>query len=227
MKKSFVAGTVASAVLSSLAVMPLAQAHEAGDWLVRGGLTSVVPQDSSSNIVVGADLGVGVTVANDTQLSATIAYFLTDNWSLEAIAATPFQHDVNFSVADPLGTGDNLGDVTHLPPTLSVNYHFGDTNSTVRPYIGVGLNYTIFFDEQFSAANEQAGLADLSLDNSFGLAAQVGADWQLSERWIFNAAARWISIDTSATFNLNGAAGEVSDITIDPMVYTLSIGYRF
>ena len=70
--------------------------------------------ESTSNIVAGGtDLGVALNIDNDTQLGLNVAFFITDNINIELLAATPFKHDVNFSVADPLGTGNQLGEVTH------------------------------------------------------------------------------------------------------------------
>jgi outer membrane protein len=91
----------------------------------------------------------------------------------------------------------------------------------------LGLNYTIFFEEEFTNENQAIGLADLSLDNSFGLAAQVGADYMINDDWFINGSIRWIDIDTEASFSLNGTEGSVNSIEIDPWVYTVSIGYRF
>jgi outer membrane protein len=147
--------------------------------------------------------------------------------NIEVLAATPFSHDVSFAVNNPLGTGNQLGEVTHLPPTVTLNYYLNDSSSAFQPYIGVGLNYTVFFDEEFTGANSSAGLADLSLDDSFGIAAQVGIDYMLNENWFVNASVRWIDIDAEATFNLNGVEGRVGSIEIDPMVTMGSIGYRF
>jgi len=218
-----------SAICVSLAlVAPLAAAHQQGDWVVRGGLTTVAPDESSSNIIAGGtDLGVALNVDNNTQLGINVAYFITDNINVEVLAATPFTHDVNFSVSDPLGTGNKLGEVTHLPPTVTVNYYFNDASSAFQPYIGAGLNYTIFFDEEFTDANEDAGLDDLSLDNSFGLSAQLGMDYQIDKDWHINASVRYIDIDTEASFTVGGASGSVDDIEIDPWVYTISVGYTF
>ncbi len=204
-----------------------AVAFEKGDILVRGGFATVAPDESSSNINVGDDLGFGLTIDNNTQLGLTAAYFITDRVNVEVLAATPFTHDVNFAIDNPLGTGNQLGEVTHLPPTVTVNYYFNDPSSVFQPYVGAGLNYTFIYDEQFTGANEEAGLSDLSLDNSFGLAAQAGIDYQLSERWFLNAAVRWIDIDTEASFNLGDTRGSVRSIEIDPFVYAISLGYRF
>lgn len=219
---------IAATIIPLILAAPLASAHEAGDWVVRGGLTSVAPDESSSNIVVGGtDLGVGLTVDNNTQLGLNVAYFLTDRFNVELLAATPFTHDVNFSVTDPLGTGNKLGEVTHLPPTVSVNYYLNDPSSAFQPYVGAGVNFTLFFDEEFTSANEAAGLDDLSLDNSFGLSAQVGFDYQLNKTWHVNASVRYIDINTEASFNLSGTEGGVADIDINPWVYTVSVGYTF
>ncbi len=114
-----------------------------------------------------------------------------------------------------------------MPPSLTANYYFNDASSAFQPYIGAGINYTIFFDEEFTSANAGAGLSDLSLDNSFGLTAQVGMDYIVDKKWHVNASVRFIDIDTDATFKVGEADGVVSDIEIDPWVYTISVGYTF
>jgi len=218
-----------SALCLSLAlVAPFASAHQQGDIIVRGGFTTVTPDESTSNIIAGGnDLGVALTIDSNTQLGINIAYFVTDKINIELLAATPFKHDVNFSVNDPLGTGTKLGEVTHLPPTLTANYYFNDASSAFQPYIGAGINYTFIFDEEFTSANKDAGLSNLSLDNSFGLSAQVGMDYKIDTDWHVNASVRFIDIDTDASFNVGEASGSVNSIEIDPWVYTLSVGYTY
>lgn len=217
-----------SLLVINLLVGAQALAYEKGDWIVRAGLTSVVPDESSSNILLGGqDLGVGLTVDNNTQLGINLAYFLTDKINVELLAATPFTHDVNFSVTDPLGTGNQLGEVTQLPPSLLVNYYFFGADSPVQPYVGIGLNYTLFFDDNFTDENKATGLNNLSLDNSLGVTAQLGFDIPINDKWHINGSIRWIDIDTEASFNLNGTVGRVNDIEIDPFVYSILIGYTF
>lgn len=129
--------TLSALCLSVLMASPVALAHQQGDWIIRGGLTSVAPDESASNITAGgSDLGVSLTIDNNTQLGLNIAYFVTDNINIELLAATPFTHDVNFSLPDPLTTGNKLGEVTHLPPTLTANYYFNNPDSAFQPYIG-------------------------------------------------------------------------------------------
>lgn len=219
--------SVAAALFSATTI-----AYEKGDMLVRVGLTTVAPDESSSNIFVGGgDLGFGLNVDNNTQLGLNFAYFFTDNWNVEVLAATPFKHDVNVNT-NPLGL-EQLAEVTHLPPTVSANYFFADSGATFQPYVGVGLNYTIFFEEKFTSTNEDLGFSDLDLDASFGVSAQVGFDYMIDKVWLVNASVRYIDISTDATFTLNNtdlgaenASGNVT-VDIDPLVYTLSIGYKF
>lgn len=213
--------TKLAATLMVISLTGVANAHQAGDWLVRAGATQVAPDESSGNVfVAGVDLGVGVNVDSNTQLGLNFVYFVDNHWAIELLAATPFKHDIG------LNTVGELGSTKHLPPTLTANYYFSQSGAAFQPYIGAGINYTIFFDEEFTAANDSAGFADLSLDNSWGLSAQVGFDYQVDARWHINASVRWIDIDTEATFSLGGAEGSV-DVDIDPYVYTLSVGYRF
>ena len=228
-KKTVLSGSVLHGiVLASLVLSGSAMAYQKGDFIVRGGLTNVSPNDDASNIFAGgSDLGVSLSVGSNTQIGLNLAYFVTDNMNIEVLAATPFKHDVNFNVADPLSTGNQLGEVKHLPPSVTANYYFMDPSSAFQPYIGAGLNFTIFFDEQFTNANKTAGLTDLDLDNSFGLTAQLGADFKIDDKWHLNASVRYIDIDTEASFKVGEADGYVNDIQIDPTVITLSLGYIF
>jgi outer membrane protein len=218
MKKLMLSMAVTSVLLS--AVNP-AFAFEQGDWVIRAGLTSIAPDDSSNNVnVAGADLGVGVNVESNTQLGLNFVYFYNPQLAIEVLAATPFSHDIG------LNTVGALGNTKHLPPTVSANYYFVDPSAKFQPYVGAGINYTVFFDEKFTRANTDAGFSHLDLDSSFGLAAQVGFDYMLDDKWLINGSVRWIDIDTEASFDLNGSAGSV-DVEIDQFIYSITAGYRF
>lgn len=210
------------AAICTLTLIPFTgMAAQSGDWLVRAGVTSVNPDADSSNVFVGgADLGIGVDVDNNAQLGLNVAYFVNESWAIELLAATPFSHDIE------LNTVGALADTKHLPPTLSALYYVDLGNDKVHPYLGLGVNYTIFFDEDFTDANRNAGFDNLSLDNSFGLSTQIGVDIDVSDKWLLNASVRWIDIDTDADFTLGADSGTVS-VDIDPYVYTLSLGYKF
>ncbi|HZX22024.1 MAG TPA: OmpW family outer membrane protein [Woeseiaceae bacterium] len=184
-----------------------AQAYEAGDWLVRVGVTTVDPKDENLDVS-----GLFLEVDDGTTLTFNGTYFFSPNWGVEVLAAAPFNHDIQ------LESVGKIGETDHLPPTVSLQYHFLP-DATFQPYVGLGLNATIFFSEDLNPAVGD----DLDLDTSFGLAAQIGADWSLNEKWVLNFEFRWIDIDTEA--KVDGAS--LGDVEIDPITYGINIGYKF
>ncbi|MGY2437821.1 OmpW/AlkL family protein, partial [Escherichia coli] len=94
--------------------------------------------------------------------------------------------------------GLKLGSVKHLPPTLSLVYYPLDSKSAFQPYVGAGINYTWFFDDKLSSEAEGAGFRGLDMKDSWGWAAQIGADYMLTDNLMINAQVRYIDIDTTA-----------------------------
>jgi outer membrane protein len=197
---------------SALLAQPMVAAASQGDWLVRSGLGYVAPIDDNLKNVGGQ--GSHIQVQDGMSLTIEVAYMLTDHWGVELLAAWPFAHDVKI---DGLGT---VAEVEHLPPTLSVQYYFV-SEGQVRPYIGAGLNYTVFTRER-----EVGALRDgvrLELDDSWGLALQAGIDFGVHENWFGNVGVRYIDIESD--LSLNGS--KVGTVKIDPFVYQFQFGYRF
>ena len=206
-----------------------ALAYEAGDWVARGGLTLVSPKsDGSDNIQVpalGGDTGMQVEVDDNIQLGLNLVYFYNPNWAVELLAATPFSHTIDLKNS-ALGLGDGeLAETKHLPPTVSALYYFS-SDSTFKPYLGLGINYTTFFSEEFTNARQEQGFNSLSLEDSWGIGLQAGFDVALNNSWHINASARYITIDTTAEFKVGDAEGSV-DVAIDPWVLSLTAGYTF
>lgn len=210
-------------VLSLLAAAPLASAYEEGKWLTRFGLTTVAPDTSSSSPQVGAD---PVNVADASSLGISVTYRVSKSLGIEVLGALPFTHDLDGSGAL---AGVKIGETKHLPPTVSLQW-YPTVEGKFQPYVGAGLNYTVFFDEETSPAATAAlgaTTSGISLDPSFGLAVQVGADYQVDDHWIVNAAIWKIDIDTTADVTANGAPAATVDVAIDPLVYMIGAGYRF
>ncbi|BBM66135.1 outer membrane protein OmpW [Vibrio alfacsensis] len=210
--------TICSLAVVAALVSPSVFAHSEGDFILRVGAASVVPNDSSDKILGTQD---ELEVDSNTQLGLTFGYMFTDNISLELLAATPFSHDISTKLG---GLGD-IANTKHLPPTVMVQYYFGDSQSKVRPYVGAGLNYTIFFDESFNSKVDGV-LSDLKLDDSFGLAANVGVDYMIDDNWFLNASAWYANIETKATYYA-GTDKQKTDVKINPWVFMISGGYKF
>ncbi|MCW5202835.1 outer membrane beta-barrel protein [Desulfobulbus sp. US4] len=214
-------------------------AHSPGDILLRVGAVTVMP-DTESGAVSGLPDGVNnarVDVEDNTQLSLTATYMLTSNLGLEVLAATPFTHDI-------VGQGDiegvAVGETQHLPPTLSLQYHFGSENGVFNPYIGVGLNVTMFFSEEvdgqlvdtLNTLPTIAGLGginsvNMELDPSIGLAAQAGVDVKVADNWYVNAAVWYIDISTTAELTTDIGTTHEVDVDIDPWVFNVAVAYKF
>lgn len=194
------------ASLAALVATPLtALAYEQGDIVVRAGLTQV-----QANNDYDPD---GVSANSNTQLGLNLVYMATDNIGVELLAASPFKHDIKHVA---LGV---IGSTKQLPPTLSVQYYINNS-SIVTPYVGAGLNYTIFFDENLDVL----GVKDIELENSIGLALQVGMDIDLGNNFGLNVDIRQIDIDTEVQ-----SSGVVDglDVYVDPLVYSLTALYKF
>ncbi len=192
----------------------------------------LIPNESSSDIWVGAlntDVpGTKATLDSNTQLGLNFAYMLTDHVGIELLAATPFSHTVGERRdAGPRRYLDgNLADIKHLPPTLSAVYYPLDSGSAFQPYVGLGLNYTWFFDTELTSAAEGANFSGFELKDSWGLAGQVGMDYMLTDNLLFNAHVRYIDIETTGTTSFGGREVKV-DVDVDPWVYMVALGYKF
>ncbi|MFA0013976.1 outer membrane protein OmpW [Vibrio lentus] len=217
MKKT-VCGIAVIAALMSTNVL----AHKEGDFIIRAGAATVSPNDSSGAVLNNPDLEFSVD--SDTQLGLTFGYMFTDNISFEVLAASPFSHSISVN-----GLG-KVADTKHLPPTFMVQYYFGQANSDFRPYVGAGINYTVFFDESLNGTGKAAGLSDLSLDDSWGLAANIGIDYMINEDWFLNASVWYADIGTTAKYKqtVGGTTTQYStDVDIDPWVFMIGGGYNF
>ncbi len=191
-----------STALAALSAPAFAQSQ--GDWTIGVGVGYLDPKSDNGTLA-----GASAEIDSDTRPIFTAEYFVRDNLGIELLAATPFKHSIT------LGGSTDAGTVKHLPPTLSLNYHI-PTNSAFKPYVGAGLNYTVFFDEE-------SPLGDLKVDNSFGVSLQAGLDYMVSDRGAVRLNVRWFDIDSDVT--LNGA--NIGQAEIDPWLVGVSYVHRF
>lgn len=201
---------LASALLLAAIAAAPAHAQSRGNWTVGVGLHQVDPKSDNGTLAAGT---LPIRVGNDFKPSVTFEYFVRDNLGVEVLAAWPFQHDI--AVA---GSG-KVGSTKHLPPTVSLQYHFNSTGK-VSPFIGAGLNYTTFFSEDTRGALD--GLK-LELGDSWGAALHAGLDFKVSERGAVRIDARWIDIDTDVSVG----GDDVGTVNIDPLVYGAAYVVRF
>ena len=186
-----------------------ALAQQAGDWTFGLGAHVVAPKSDNGSLAGGA---LEADVGDNWRPTFTGEYFFRDNWGIEVLASLPFHHDIELN-------GVKAGSTKHLPPTVSLQYHFTGSEK-VKPFIGAGVNYTLFFSQD--TTGPLAG-ADLDLDNSFGLALHGGLDFAVGTNKFVRLDARWIDIDTDVKVN----GGGVGTVNIDPMVYGAAFVWKF
>ncbi len=213
------AGLSAAAIIAGLglglAATTPAQAADQSPWQIRARALLVLPEEDLTGYNNAALAGSDVRISDSIVPELDITYFFTKNIAAELILGTT-PHNVD---AKGTGLGDlDLGHIWLLPPTLTLQYHFAP-EAKIRPYIGAGVNYTIFYGQ----GGEQSPINDVSYDNGFGWALQAGIDMPISEHWMLNVDVKQIFLSTTAT--VNGAIK--ADVDINPLLVGFGVGYRF
>ena len=210
------------AIVALLAWGPyVAYAKSAGDIMVRVRAIGVLPSEGGA-----ADDGTAV-INGDTDLDDNIVpeidftYFITSNIGIELILATT-RHQAEVAGST---LGDvRLGEVSLLPPTLTLQYH-PFPNDKYSPYFGVGVNYTITYDVNKGGGSNAVTVNNLDFSDEFGFALQAGIDIQIKDNWYFNFDVKKIFVETD--INLNQGSVKVDGANIDPWVIGIGFGYLF
>jgi len=181
-----------------------------GHFQIRLRGVGVLPDPSANIVISGSSIGGKTNVTDSMVPEADLTYFLTPNIAIEAIAAVT-KHSVSNSVAGPVAS------VWLLPPTVTAQYHF-DPNGPIRPYIGAGINYTVFYDAH-------SALPNISFANNFGWALQAGVDIPVGNGPYF------LNLDVKKLFlstTIKAASGAVrASANLDPWLVGAGVGIRF
>jgi outer membrane protein len=202
--------TASLLVLASLGLFSAPSMAQESPWLVRVRAVHMDTSNKSDPIPALSVPADQITVSNKTIPELDISYFFTPNWSAELILTYPQKHDVAVQ-------GTNIGSFKHLPPTLTLQYHFMPA-AQFSPYVGAGVNYT-------RTSNVDLAGNTLQLErDSWGLALQAGVDYKIDKNWSLNLDVKKVQIGR----DLNTTAGvKVSHLNVDPWLVGVGIGYRF
>ncbi|HRJ67983.1 MAG TPA: OmpW family protein [Beijerinckiaceae bacterium] len=225
MKRVLLAAASAAALLGSQAfaadapMKPGAMPIEAfNPWMVRLRALAVVPQeDASLSTAAGPIIGGKVGISNSVVPELDITYFFNRNFAVELILGTT-PHKVKGAGA-LAGVGP-IGRAWLLPPTLTAQYHFYLTDS-IKPYVGAGINYTIFYNEKSSGVFTGT---KFDLKDTFGLAVQAGVDIMINKNWGFNVDVKKIWLEPNVSVGSGAVTGKVK---IDPWLIGAGITYKF
>lgn len=173
----------------------------AGDIVMRVRAVNIATHNSSSPVA-------GVEVSKKTIPEVDFSYFFTDNISAELILTYPQKHEVSLN-------GTKLGTLKQLPPTLLAQYHFSP-GSSYSPYVGAGLNYTLF------SGVDIPGL-DVS-KSSMGGALQVGIDIPVNPGFSINIDLKKIYMKTDVKTT---AGAYVTTLKVDPVLFGIGLGWKY
>jgi len=212
-------------------ISPIAIATESGDWLIRSRLLNINPNSDSPNVSAEGSiiLNSEIEVDESFALDIDITYMLAKHWGIELFLDSSSKHtlDAKNREFSSLMRG-RIAETRLFPPALLLQYHLVP-DATIRPYAGLGANYTLFFDEKASSALERnlGEISEFKLNNSVGLVAQIGADYSIDNDWFFNVDLKYMTIDTSANFKSQALGKVAVDIEIDPWIIGFGMGRRF
>lgn len=202
--------------LGSLYLGTQVHAAENQPWLVRARAVQIDTANKSDPVpALGIAQSDTIHVSNELIPEVDISYFFTPNWAAELVLTYPQKHEVSVELN---GTSTPLGTFKHLPPTLSLQYHF-QPKERIQPYLGVGVNYT-----SISAVNLAAGAQKLDLDNSsLGLALGAGVDFKIQDNLYLNLDVKKVQIRSDVLAN----GQKVSEVRVDPTLWGVGLGWRF
>ena len=207
-------------VLSGLLLSTLSFGQEARELHMRVRATGVVPMENATIETIGGN----VNVTNNLIPEVDFTYYFTKNIAAELILGTS-KHEV-VAVNTALGNLD-LGRVMLLPPTLNLQYHFYPTKN-LKPYIGAGLNYTIFYDEGQGKGRNTA-ITNVDYDNNLGYSFQLGFDYKINDKLYWNVDVKKVYLNTDVEVGAALPAGQVyvpADVDLNPWLISTGIGFK-
>jgi outer membrane protein len=211
---------VAALAASALATPAMAAA---GDTFIRVRGIVVAPNEKSGGILPALPTET-VRVNDAVTPEVDVTQMVTDNIGFELIAATS-----KHSVSGASGTTGSIGKLAStwvLPPTLTAQYHFAPS-AKMRPYVGAGLNYTMFYSDKASAGFiAAAGSTNVHLKDSFGWAAQAGVDIDLAPNMFLNIDVKYIDIATTARLSTANLGTQSVKVNLNPLVFGVGLGFR-
>lgn len=218
-------GGAAMATALMIAAGPVA-AQEAGDIQVRVFATAVLPDGEIDQVnvdLVGLPANTQTEASDNVVPTIAIEYFVSPEFSIETICCVT-QHDVD-GVDGAAGT-ELVSDALLLPATFTGKYHFNAGG--VSPYVGAGVSYFIWLDDEPGATAVALGADDFNLSDEIGFVLQAGVDVPLGDDGFgFSIDAKRYFIDTTARWYAGGVKVIEAEHNLDPWVLSAGVSYRF
>ena len=181
----------------------------------------------SSTSGLGTPPGITARAADSQTLAVSAGYWLDDDatFAVEAyLLAAPLTVSAYGAGTNATGhpngvSGAKVLTSRLLPPLAILSYSFGDKSSFLRPYVGVGGTYAIFYDTKVTQAFQNyigGGTTIAGLKNAFGVGPFLGLKGDIDGSWQVNMSVGEIDLHTQATLTtynsvVNSNAGVLKD----------------
>lgn len=183
-------------------------------WQIRIRGLGILPQGNGNiNQLPYNHTKIGDSIIPEIDIS----YYFTRNIAVEAICC--FSKN-NVYVT---GIGGAVANTWLFPPTVMAQWHFTNFGA-FQPYIGVGVNYTYYFDTK--TENALAGTS-MHIDNSWGVAGQIGFDYMFNRHWGVNVDVKKVLMQPNWYIQETPFARLTGRAEINPWIVGAGITYRF
>jgi len=204
-----------AAVVSLAPIAAQAQAAAENQWMVRVRAVDLLFQNGQSG-GNGSVQSLNIKAQNQWIPEFDVTYFFTKNIAAELVLTYPQQVNITS------GSGNtNVGKITALPPSLLAQYHFTDLGA-FKPYVGLGVNYTIFGNRQnFPVLGNSVTVNQSSL----GVVGQIGMDYMFDKNWGMNLDLKYATMSTEVKTVAGGT--NLGTLTLNPWMPAVGVTYKF
>ena len=176
--------------------------------------------------------GINLRVADVTTPYIAYIRHLDDNWGLELAGGIPPTVKTYGKGPATVGSvpfnGQEVATAKWFSPSLLLDYKFLDASSALRPYVGIGVNYTRFYKLVSTPAGDAAngGPTRVHLSHSIGPAGTVGASYQITREINVIAAFSLARVNSNYTSDTSGVMRQTK-IDFNPRAWIVAVGYSF
>jgi len=238
---------IAAIALTTLGVSSQAFAQKAGDIVGYLGVALIKPNASLSPLTTTSSspavtAGVtsqlnGATASIDSSTTVTLGalYMWTDNIATELTLGIPPKMTVDVGTPSPTATAPThpaAATTKVLNPSLVAKYLFNQPKDTIRPYVGLGVTYTSFSDvtpNLSDATVKTLAGTSASLSSAWAPIFNVGAIYNIDEKWSINGSISYVPLKTDVNFvgNAGVPITTTGTLTLNPWDFVIRVGYKF
>ncbi|MDH6147662.1 outer membrane protein [Paraburkholderia sp. WSM4179] len=233
-----------AACICSAALTEHADAQSAGSITLSTGWLHIAPQGNATPLTVesvGGETvnrqlsGTGAHATSTNTVGITTEYYVTDNIGVAMLFGLPLT--VNLVGDGTLAKYGNLGSTRPMPPAIELRYHLFSAGSKLRPFIGLGVNYTWF--TQVRTTNSQfvmdsvgpGGSAHATLSSSWNPVFEIGANYAIAKHWSVGTSVNYMPVKTKLTLDGQTATGtqivSQSTLRLNPLSVFVNVAYTF